>query len=113
MGRYYGKIGYAITTERMTDDVIPKHTGIFEEQIIEKYYYGDTTKFGSRRISNDELNDDIKITSAISILADAFAYQNFSHIIYAELMGVKWKVTQATPERPRILLTLGGEYNGE
>lgn len=113
MGRYYGKIGYAITQERMTDDNPPRPTGIFEHHIIEKPYYGETQKFGSTRNQGQDLIDDLRITTSISILADAFAYQNFSHIVYAEVMGVKWKVTQVTPDRPRILLTLGGEYHGE
>lgn len=112
MGRYFGTVGYAISTERMTTDVPPQHTGIFEDVIVEKEYYGDATNLSSRWSSGDQVNDNLQINVNISILADAFAYQNFSRIKYVEYMGVKWKVEKITPERPRLILTLGGEYNG-
>lgn len=113
MGRYFGKVGYAISVERMTDDDPPRHTGIYEDQIVERQYYGEVIKFTSKWNRAEYLNDDLKINTSISILADEFAYQNCSRIKYVELMGVKWKVDSITPERPRLTLTLGGEYNGE
>ena len=60
-----------------------------------------------------EVNDDMTINNEIRILADAFAYQNFQNIRYVEWMGTKWKVKSATIARPRIVLEIGGEYNGE
>ena len=67
----------------------------------------------TRWVNADGLNDDLKITTRISIMADAFANEHFSKIKYCEWMGTKWKVVEITPQRPRLLLTLGGEYNGE
>lgn len=113
MGRYFGKIGYAITVERVTDDNPPKRTGIWEDKIIERDYYGDSYTVSSKWRSSGNLNDNLEITNNISILADAFAYQNFSRIKYVEYMGEKWKVAMASVARPRIILTLGGVYNGE
>ena len=105
MARFCGTVGYAITEET--------RPGIWEEHIVERTYRGDVVKNNSSRMSGEGLNDDIQISSDISILADAFAYQNFAYIKYVDFLGAKWKVTSVTPERPRITLTLGGICNGQ
>lgn len=112
MGRYFGKVGYGITAEKMTTDTPPQHTGIFEDTVVEYSYYGDVTNNTSRWTTQDSINDDKTITVTISILADEFAYQNFSRIKYIEFMGEKWKVTSIIPQRPRLILHLGGVWNG-
>lgn len=105
MARFCGMVGYLTTEET--------RPGIWEDIIVERKYYGNVLNNKSRWEKTDHLNDDINISSEISILADAFAYQHFSQIKYVEFMDVKWLVTSALPERPRITLTLGGLYNGQ
>lgn len=105
MGKWYGKIGYAETVET--------EPGIWEEQITEHPYYGDVTSNRWNRQKSGEVNDDINLANVISIVADPFAYQNCSNIIYVEYMGAKWKVSNIDPQYPRLILTVGGVYNGE
>ena len=105
MARFCGKVGYLTTEET--------RPGIWEDIIVERTYRGDIVKNKSMWQSTEFVNDNINISSDISILADAFAYQHFSEIKYVEFMDAKWTVTSATPERPRITLTLGGLYNGQ
>ena len=103
MNKFYGVIGYA----EHVDDA----TGLVDETIIERPYYGDV-KFMSRRLANDgQINDDISINNEISIIADPYAYSNFANIRYVEWMGTKWKVTNITVEYPRLTLSIGGVYN--
>ena len=106
MGKYYGTVGYVRTVETAP--------GVFSgEEVIEKNYYGDILYNRVAWQGVPELNDDLKTSNQISILADKFAYENFSIMKYAKWMGVKWKVTAIDPSKPpRIILTLGGEYNG-
>ena len=107
MAKWYGKVGYAVNAET--------EPGIWEEQIITEIpYYGDvkSDRF-KRQQSSNQVNDNIVISNVISIVADPFAYQNCSNIAYAEYLGTKWKVTDVDPQFPRLLLTLGGVYNGE
>lgn len=106
MEKFYGKVGYCVTTED------PTESGVFRDVTTERMYYGDVLKNQSRWQSAQNLNDDLRVGNRISILADAYAYQNFSNIKYVEWMGVLWKVTDIEVERPRLILTLGGEYNG-
>lgn len=102
--KFYGKVAYAITEEVIL--------GKWKERIVEKQYRGDITRVSRRLQSADKVNDDIRINNEIRILADAFAYQNFQNIRYVVWMGTKWKVESVTIDRPRLVLEIGGEYNG-
>lgn len=104
MAKFYGKVGYA-----ETEQTAP---GVWVDQITERTYFGDVLSNATRWVNADGLNDDLKVTTRISIMADAYANEHFSKIKYCEWMGTRWKVTEVTPQRPRLLLTLGGEYNG-
>lgn len=105
MARYCGIVGYVETVE--------KTSGVWVDEITERIYKGDTIKNTSRwNTSSNSVNDDLTINNQVGIIADPYAYQNFHHIKYAEYMGVKWKVTNIDVQRPRLILTLGGEYNG-
>lgn len=104
MAKYYGKIGYAITQET--------RPGAWEEVVIEKCFMGEQLNTRSKWQTNSHLNDNIDITNQLSIVADPFAYQNFYNIRYVEYLGCKWKVTAIELQRPRIILTIGGVYNG-
>lgn len=103
--KYYGKVGYAVQTE-----VRP---GVWKEEIEERNYRGDVTRISRRLQSGDQVNDDMTISNEIKIVADAFAYQNFQNIRYIEWMGARWKVNTVTVDRPRLVLEIGGVYNGK
>lgn len=103
MNKFFGKIGYGITTES-----IP---GVWSEEIIEKFYYGDIIKNSRNLEENSVINDNIVISNSISIVADAYAYEHFFNIRYIEWLGVKWTVKKAEIQRPRLILTIGGQYN--
>ena len=104
MAKFYGVIGYAVTEET--------EPGIYEERIVEKEHFGDVVR-NTRRLSNAaKVNDDITISNQISIVADPFANNNFHSMRYVLFMGSKWKVTEVEVQYPRLILTLGGVYNG-
>ena len=104
MNKFYGKIGYAITKETTP--------GVWVEQIVERSYYGDVIRNIRRLQSSENLNDDINVSNEISIVADAFANQNFYSMRYVEYMGTKWKVSSIEVKYPRLILSIGGVYNG-
>lgn len=105
MMRWYGKVGYSETVETKP--------GVYENQDTVCEYYGDVKRNSTRWITNsDSINDDLTVSTQISIVADPFAFEKFYSIKWIEYMGVKWKVTNADPQPPRILISLGGVYNG-
>lgn len=76
-------------------------------------YPADITRLNSRWSTNtDSTNDNVTLNSQISFVADAFANQYFVYIKYANVYNIKWKVTNVEVQHPRIILTLGGVYNG-
>ena len=105
MAKFYGKIGYANTVETKP--------GVYEEQIVERSYYGDLIRNTRRLQSADQVNDDINISNEISIVADPYATNNFHTMRYAVFMGTKWKISNVEVSYPRLILTLGGAYNGQ
>ncbi len=106
MSRYYGSVGYEIQNED------PDQPDVWIPTIDEHRYSGEIISNSTRWQQADKVNDDLTVSVKISILADPFAYSNFQHIKYATWMNAKWKVTNIEPAFPRIILTLGGVYNG-
>ena len=105
MARFFGKVGFATVSE-----IRP---GVWEDTIVERPYYGDIVRNSRRHESGqDKVLDDINISNEFSIVADAYANENFHNIKYVEYMGTKWKVSTITVERPRLILSAGGVYNG-
>ena len=105
MAKFYGKIGYAETVET--------NAGVWQEKITERSYFGDIGRNTRMLQSSSQLNDNINISNEISIVADPFANQNFHLMRYVEFMGAKWKITNVEVKYPRLILTVGGVYNGE
>ena len=105
MAKFYGVIGYAESSETTP--------GVWTDIITEKSYSGDVLKNSRRVQTGENLNDDLVVNNMISVIADPYAYQNFHLIRYIEWMGVLWKVTNVEVQRPRLILTIGGVYNGE
>ena len=105
MAKFYGVVGYTETIET--------RPGVWEPKVTERSYYGDVLKNTRRLQSGESTNDNIVISNNISIVADAYALQNFYNISYIEWMGAKWKVSEVDAlNMPRLILTLGGLYNG-
>lgn len=105
MGKYYGKIGYIETVETSP--------GVYTEQTVEREYYGDFLRNSSKFQTSGNLNDDVTINNEISIVADPYAFKNFHSLRYITYMGVKWKIVNVEVQYPRLILAVGGVYNGE
>ena len=105
MAKWFGKIGYAVTSET--------RPGIWEEVIVERNYYGDMTRNSRRLQAASQVNDDININNELRIISDPYAMNSFHAMRYAEFMGTKWKITNVEVQYPRLILSLGGLYNGE
>lgn len=103
MARFYGTVGFSVMTQR--EDV-------FVEEIVERNYYGDVIRNTSRWQSGEYLNDNLALSNSISIVADPYADENFHAIRYVIWMGASWKVTNVEVQRPRLILAIGGVYNG-
>jgi hypothetical protein len=104
MARFFDKVGYGIPGEIVD--------GVWSDSITERAYYGDVLDVITSNEESDKVNNDIRLQQRVSVMADAFALENFSFIKYVSWMGSLWIVLSVRVERPRLILTLGGVYNG-
>lgn len=102
MSKWSGNIGF-FTTEETSP-------GVWEEQIVERQYYGDVLH-NYKQSGEVDINSDINISNNFSIVADPFAYENFHHMRYVTFMGTKWKINSVEVEYPRLTLSAGGIYD--
>lgn len=105
MAKWYGVIGYATMVETKP--------GVWVEEITERSYYGDVIRNTRRLQTTEHLNDNVNVSNEISVVSDPYAIENFHAIRYVEFMGAKWKVSNIEVQHPRLLLTMGGVYNGK
>ncbi len=103
MARFFGPIGISSTSETSP--------GVHTESIVEKNYKGDILRDTRRWETTQQLNDNLVLSNRISIVADAYAFANFSAMRYVKWEGVLWKITNIEIQSPRLILTLGGIYN--
>jgi hypothetical protein len=104
MAKFFGPIGFGETVE--------KSPGVWDDVITERNYIGDV--FRNTRLTHDgqKVNDDISVNNEITILPDAYALANFFAIRYIKWAGALWTVSDVEVQSPRLLLRLGGVYNG-
>ena len=105
MAKYYGVIGFA--------ELVENTPGVWTEEITERYYYGDDIRDTRKlTVSSAGINDNINVANKLSILADPYANEKIFDMRYAEFRGAKWKITDVEVQYPRLVLMLGGLYNG-
>lgn len=105
MAKFYGEVYYGDTVEN------PEEPGVWNTELTSKKYFGDVTKNYRRLENSDKVNDDIMVSNIISIVADAYAFENFAKIRCISWAGNLWRVSTVEVAPPRLLLTLGGLYN--
>ena len=107
MAKFHGMIGFVDTVED------PDNPGVWEEKTVEKEYRGDLIKvYRKTQTSADSVNDNLILSTEITIVADPYANQNMYAMRYVVFGGTKWKVTSVGVEYPRLRLSIGGVYNG-
>lgn len=105
MARFYGKVGYAVSVMTSPD--------VWSDSITERDYYGEVLNDTVSQEESDGVNDGVRLSSRISVLADPYALGHYSNIKYVvDAGGVYWKVTSVEVQYPRLILSTGGVYNG-
>lgn len=104
MAKFFGEIGFVFTNE-----TVP---GVWEDEVVARNYYGDVRRDSKRYESGQKVNDDLTVNNELSILADPYASENFYALRYVKWAGAYWKINNVTVDYPRLILTIGGVYNG-
>lgn len=86
---------------------------MFKDVVTEKQYFGDVDRVARQAITGDKINDELVLENTIEIVAaDSFASDNMFAIRYAKWANENWKVSNVEVDGVRLLLRLGGVYNG-
>lgn len=104
MAKFYGAIGFGTPAQTKP--------GVHTVQIEERKYCGEILSSYRNTEQSGNLNDNVTMSNQISILADRFAYDNFHSMRYVKFRDKKWKISKVDIKYPRLILTVGGIYNG-
>ena len=104
MTKFFGKVGYGFSEETAP--------GVWRDRMVEHEYYGDVIRDTRITRDGDKVNDDLTIGNSFKIVADKFAWENFYAMRYIEWMGSLWKIKEVEVQTPRLLIRVGGVYNG-
>lgn len=105
MARFSGQVGYTL-------EQIETTPGVWEDVLTERNYSGEVLKSVYKTKEGENLNDDLTVNNRISIVADPFAFEKFHAMRYVKWTGTRWKILSVEVNRPRLILTIGGVYNG-
>lgn len=107
--KFSGKVAFLIPNYTETNP------GVYRPEIVEKCYTGDVMRNQRRfQAGDNQQNENLIVSNRISIISDLYMKQNWGSIRYIVWNGVKWSVSSIdVSQYPRILIDLGGVYNGE
>jgi hypothetical protein len=107
--RFSGTVGFATPTQSAP--------GVWSDVIVERSYQGDvirdTRRLGAPSLVPPEVAGTISLSNSFSIVADAEAYEGILRIRYVAWLDQRWEVTDVEVKRPRLILTVGGLWNGD
>ena len=106
MARWSGKIGFVEEKETSVN------SGIFKSVPTEKPHYGTIVRESKKFQGGYAVNDNAVVTNRISFVGTQYAIDNVHNIKYAEFNGRMVQIKSYNIERPRIVVTLGGVWNG-
>ena len=106
MAKFYGKVGF----------VRVENVGVGEwvdSEPVERTYRGEITRNVQSYENSGYRNDNLKLDMSISIVADSYIRDHIPEIKYVKMAsGVLWEISRIEINNPRIILHLGGIYNG-
>lgn len=104
MAKFAGLVGYVTQVE-----IKP---GVWSPVPNPKLMKGDIIRQSSNSQNGDKVNDDISLNHRVSLIGDAYAFGNYYNIKWIEIDDQKWEVSSVEVQRPRLIASLGGVYNG-
>lgn len=104
MAKFYDEIGFGHSVE-----TVP---GVWDDVITSRKYRGDIIR-NTRQLENGaSVNNNFTVGNSISIVADAYINNNLVAMRYIRWMGTLWLISNIEVQSPRLILRLGGVYNG-
>lgn len=106
MAKFCGIIGFVTNVET------PTNSGKFKNINVEKKYRGDFLRSYVQISPSEYVSSDITFNNDVSILADPYAVEHFADMRYAIISNQRWRIKSVEVKYPRLILKIGGLYNG-
>ena len=103
MAKFAGLVGYVTQAETTP--------GVWSPVEQTRMMKGDFYMESSRHQNGDKVNKDIALNHRVSLVGDAYTFENYYAIRWIEIKGVKWEVTSMEVKRTRLIVNIGGLYN--
>ncbi len=104
MAKFSGQVGYVTQSETSP--------GVWSSVENSNMMKGDIIRQSSNSQNDNKVNSDIALSHRVSLVGDAYSFGNYYNIRWIEIDGLKWEVSSVEIQRPRIIVTLGGVWNG-
>lgn len=104
MAKFTGRVGYVTQEES-----VPGVWSPVENTVMMR---GDMLRQSSNSQNDDKVNSDVTLNHRVSLLGDAYSFANYFNIRWIEVSGRKLEVSSVEIQRPRIIVSLGGLWNG-
>lgn len=104
MAKFAGLVTYVVTKE-----TVP---GVWAEVAESVTMRGDIIRKGAVVQNGDKVNDDVVLNHRVSLVADDYALGNYQDIKRIQIDGREWNINNIEVQRPRIIVTVGGLWNG-
>lgn len=105
MAKYAGQVGFASQVE-----TVP---GVWVNDIKERFLKGDVIRANANIESGTNINNDVSLNHRVSLIGASISTAEYYNIKYITLDGFKWEAKSIEIQRPRLIVTLGGMWNGE
>lgn len=104
MAKYSGLVGYVSQEETAPGVWIPTDKP--------RKMKGDIIRQSSSVQNDGKVNSDLSLNHRVSLVGDAYAFDNYYKIKWISIHGSKWEVDSVEIQRPRLIVTVGGLWNG-
>jgi hypothetical protein len=112
MAKFAGLVGYVTEKEK-----VPGVWSVDENPVMMR---GDIIRRAAdnqndMKVSTgvNKMYNDIYLSHRVSLMGDAYAFENYMDIKWVMIRGKKWKASSIEVQRPRIIISVGRLWDGQ
>lgn len=105
MAKYSGLVGYG--------DQVETAPGVWETITESRMMKGDLIRQNADIRDSAKVNDDITLNHRVSLIGDAYAFDSYFNMKWIQIHGRRWKISSVEVQRPRLIVEIGGLWNGD